>query len=83
MRLEHVCEHIDRLEWTFLMGDIMKEEMLEQRLKWIVSKLCEDIKDFIEEHPELKFYSVGLDCNSEYGTMMLCFNTQEEFDKEL
>lgn len=65
------------------MGNNIKEELLERRLRWLVAELSDDTEEFLSAHPELKFYSVGLDCNSEYGTMLLCFNTQEEFDKTL
>lgn len=65
------------------MGNNIKEELLERRLRWLVAELSDDTEEFLAAHPELKFYSVGLDCNSEYGTMLLCFNTQEEFEKTL
>ena len=65
------------------MGNNIKEELLERRLRWLVAELSNDTEEFLAAHPELKFYSVGLDCNSEYGTMLLCFNTQEEFEKTL
>ena len=65
------------------MENNIKEELLERRLRWLVAELSNDTEEFLAAHPELKFYSVGLDCNSEYGTMLLCFNTQEEFEKTL
>lgn len=61
----------------------MKDELLQRKLQWLLNKLSDDTKDFLEENPELTFYSVGLDCNSEYGTVMLCFNTEDEFQKSL
>lgn len=61
----------------------MKEELLQRKLQWLIQQLSDDTKDFLEENPDLTFYSVGLDCNSEYGTVMLCFNTDEDFQKSL
>lgn len=37
--------------------------------------LARDIESFALAHREEEFYAVGLDCNSEYGDMLLSANT--------
>ena len=39
------------------------------------------IKLFAEEHHGENFYAFGFDVNTDYGEVLLCFNTEESFQK--
>ena len=41
------------------------------------------ITDFLLQNPELVYYAFALDCESAYGNVNLCFNTEEAFYKTL
>ena len=58
-------------------------EDYERRMNELLGQIVEDTQKFLEENPTLKFYSVGFDCNSEYAEILLCFNTEESFQKTL
>jgi len=51
----------------------------------IESKIIEyataSLNRFAKEHKEEKFYGFGLDVNATYGGILLCFNTEEDFEK--
>lgn len=61
----------------------MESKLFSTRLKEILAQLEADTNAFLEQNPHLTFYSVGFDCNSEYASVLLCFNTQEDFEDTL
>lgn len=42
-----------------------------------------EIEVFAGEHPDEQFYGFMFDCDSYYGYVLLCFNTQAELDRKL
>ncbi|WP_339746976.1 DUF4303 domain-containing protein [uncultured Rubinisphaera sp.] len=42
----------------------------------------DDIKRFAETHKHETFYGFALDCNSEYGNVLLCFNSPESLKQQ-
>ncbi len=39
------------------------------------------IEEFFSSHAHESFYAFGFDCNAEYGDVLLCANTDAEFEK--
>jgi len=39
----------------------------------------ESIREFAAQHADERFYAFGLDINAEYGDLLLCLNTDEDF----
>ena len=56
-----------------------KIEIKKQLLDFTVNS----VDSFLNEHPNLEFYSFAYDCNAEYAEINLCFNTETEFEKTL
>ena len=56
-----------------------KIEIKKQLLDFTVNS----VDNFLNEHPNLDFYSFAYDCNAEYAEINLCFNTETEFEKTL
>ena len=54
-------------------------EIKKKLLKFTVK----EVKKFLKENPDLKFYAFAYDCNSEYAEVNLCFNTIEDFNQTL
>jgi hypothetical protein len=45
-------------------------------------ELCVDsLRHFADEHADESFYGFAFDCNADYGDVLLCLNTEEEFRK--
>lgn len=42
---------------------------------------ADDIQTFAEGHSDETFYGFAFDCNSEYGQVLFCFNTPDEFQQ--
>ncbi len=61
----------------------MQEHIKETKLQELLHQIVIDTQKFLEKNPTLKFYSVGFDCNTEYAEILLCFNTEEAFQKTL
>lgn len=53
------------------------------RMDELLQKLVEDTQKFLQEHPNLVFYSAGFYCNTEDNEIILCFNTEEAFQELL
>lgn len=47
----------------------------------LYSLSAKSIRQFASEHPNESFYGFGFDCNSEYGDVLLCANTEADFQK--
>jgi hypothetical protein len=41
-----------------------------------------DISDFAVAHPGEVFYGFAFDCNSEYGNVLLCLNTESDLQRQ-
>ena len=61
----------------------MHGQKKEMKLQALLHQIVVDTQKFLAENPALKFYSVGFDCNAEYAEILLCFNTEEAFQKTL
>ena len=44
---------------------------------------CEKTAAFLAEHPSETFYAFAYDCNTEYGQVSLCLNSEEFFQEGL
>ena len=51
--------------------------------KQLLDFTVKSVDNFLNEHPNLEFYSFAYDCNAEYAEINLCFNTETEFEKTL
>ena len=49
----------------------------------LLHQMQEDITSFLSEHEELSFYCFAFDCNAEYAQILLCLNTEKDFQKAL
>ena len=49
----------------------------------VLKNLVHDMEQFLDEHRDLEFYVLALDCNAEYATFLVCMNTLEDFARTL
>jgi len=61
----------------------MQKHIKETKLQELLHQITIDTLKFLSQNPTLQFYSVGFDCNAEYAEILLCFNTEEAFQKTL
>ena len=61
----------------------MRKNIKDTKLQELLNQIVIDTQKFLRENPTLQFYSVGFDCNAEYATILLCFNTEEAFQETL
>jgi hypothetical protein len=57
----------------------MKPPSLSEIEEVLTAASIKAIEDFAMSHRGESFYGFGLDCNAEYGGVLLCLNTEEEF----
>lgn len=56
---------------------------MNEMIKEIVDQIVEDMEIFLKDNPDLEFYALAFDCNSEYAGFIVSANTQEEYEKIL
>ena len=80
---DHLGQNID---WSRV--DQRRAELCKVEIDWplmektLIDICLRDIKKFAEEHTDEEFYGFTLDCNSEYGDVLLCLNTKQDLRKQ-
>ena len=46
----------------------------------LAALLEEEVRGFATQHPDEQFYAIALDCNAQYGDILICANTPEALD---
>lgn len=46
----------------------------------LAALLEEEVRRFGAQHPDEQFYAIALDCNAQYGDILICANTPETLD---
>ena len=49
----------------------------------IVTQISVDMEIFLNEHPQMEFYALAFDCNTEYAEFLVCMNTADDFEQTL
>ena len=49
----------------------------------IVAQISADMEIFLNEHPQMEFYALAFDCNTEYAEFLVCMNTEDDFRQTL
>lgn len=49
----------------------------------LLQQMQADLCSFLNEHQGLAFYCFAFDCNAEYAEILLCLNTDKDFQKSL
>lgn len=49
----------------------------------IVAQISADMEIFLNEHPQMEFYALAFDCNTEYAEFLVCMNTEDDFEQTL
>jgi len=49
----------------------------------IVAQISADMEIFLNEHPQMEFYALAFDCNTEYAECLVCMNIADDFEQTL
>lgn len=56
---------------------------LQEKKTELLNLIQDSVKEFLNQHKDLSFYCFAFDCNAAYADVLLCFNTEEYFEKTL